>query len=110
MKLLFDHNLFPGLVRSLSSLYPNSVHVRDVNLHTEDDESAWNYAALHGFVLVSKDADFHQRSFAHGAPPKVIWIRLGNCRTNQIEALLHAYVQEVEAFTRDEEATFLALG
>lgn len=94
MKLLFDHNLAPRLVRSLSGLYPNSVHVRDVNLHTEDDESVWNYAALHGFVLVSKDADFHQRSFVLGGPPKVIWIRLGNCRTNQIEALLQTHVRD----------------
>lgn len=65
---------------------------------------------MHGFVLVSKDADFHQRSFVLGAPPKVIWNRLGNCRTDQIEALLRAHVQEVEAFSRDEEAAFLALG
>jgi predicted nuclease of predicted toxin-antitoxin system len=65
--------------------------------------SAW-------FVLASKDAVFHQRSFVLGAPPKVIWIRLGNCRTNQIEVLLRDHVLEVEAFTRDEEAAFLALG
>lgn len=65
---------------------------------------------MHGLVLVSKDADFHQRSFVLGAPPKVIWNRLGNCRTDQIEALLRAHVQEVEAFSRDEEAAFLALG
>jgi predicted nuclease of predicted toxin-antitoxin system len=110
MKLLFDHNLSPRLVRSLSSLYPDSIHVRDVHLHTADDESVWNYAAVHGFVLASKDADFHQRSFVLGAPPKVIWIRLGNCRTNQIEVLLRDHVLEVEAFTRNEEATFLALG
>jgi predicted nuclease of predicted toxin-antitoxin system len=65
---------------------------------------------VHGFVLASKDADSHQRSFVLGAPPKVIWIRLGNCRTNQIEALLRDHVQEVEAFTHNEESTFLALG
>ncbi|MEP6887913.1 MAG: DUF5615 family PIN-like protein [Nitrospirales bacterium] len=110
MKLFFDHNLSPRLVRLLSSHYPDSIHVRDVQLHTADDESVWNYAAEHGFVLDSKDADFHQRSFVLGAPPKVIWIRLGNCRTNQIEALLRAYAQDVEAFTHDEESAFLALG
>lgn len=54
MKLLFDHNLSPRLVRSLSSLYPDSAHVRDVDLHTEEDESVWNYAALHGFVPCSR--------------------------------------------------------
>jgi predicted nuclease of predicted toxin-antitoxin system len=57
-----------------------------------------------------KGCRFHQRSFVLGAPPKVIWIRLGNCQTNQIEVLLRDHVLEVEAFTRDEEAAFLALG
>lgn len=36
----------------------------------------WAYAAEHAaehrFVIVSKDADFHQRSFVLGHPPKVV--------------------------------------
>ncbi|MFN2406960.1 MAG: hypothetical protein ABR594_12965 [Pyrinomonadaceae bacterium] len=27
---------------------------------------------------MSKDSDMHQRSFLLGAPPKVVWVRLGN--------------------------------
>ena len=48
----------------------------------------WAYAAEHRFVIVSKDADFHQRSFVLGHPPKVVWIRRGNCSTAEIEAIL----------------------
>lgn len=110
MKLLFDHNLSPRLVRSLVDAYPESAHVRDVGLQTADDEAVWNYAARHGLVIVSKDADFHQRSFVLGHPPKVIWVRSGNCRTGEIEALLRAQVEAVGNFIRDEEASFLALG
>jgi predicted nuclease of predicted toxin-antitoxin system len=29
-------------------------------------------AARQGFAIVSKDSDFHQRSFVRGHPPKVI--------------------------------------
>ena len=70
----------------------------------------WDYAVLHGLVIVSKDADFHQRSFLRGYPPKIIWIRLGNCRTRDIEALLRSHGEDVRQFVRDEEGTFLALG
>ena len=28
-----------------------------------------------GFVIVSKDDDFQQPSFLHGAPPKAVWHR-----------------------------------
>jgi len=110
MKLLFDHNLSPRLVRSLADTYPGSTHIRDIGLQTADDEAMWAYAAQHGFVIVSKDADFHQRSFVLGPPPKVIWVRLGNCRTSEIETLLRAQAPNVQAFNLDEEAAFLALG
>ena len=110
MKLLLDHNLSPTLVRSLADVYPDSLHVRDVGLQTADDETVWDYAVRHGRVIVSKDADFHQRSFLRGYPPKVIWIRLGNCRTSDIEVLLRSYGADVSQFVHDEEGAFLALG
>jgi predicted nuclease of predicted toxin-antitoxin system len=71
VKLLLDQNLSPRLVRSLAATYPGTSHVREVGLHAVDDETIWAYAAEHGFVIVSKDADFHQRSFVLGPPPKV---------------------------------------
>ena len=63
MKLLLDQNLSPRLVTILSAVYPGSTHVRTVGLHAADDDRVWTYAAEQGFVIVSKDADFHQRSF-----------------------------------------------
>jgi len=63
-----------------------------------------------GLVIVSKDADFHQRSFVRGAPPKVVWIRRGNCSTDEIAGLLRQFHGEMLAFEQDTEGTFLALG
>lgn len=77
MKLLFDQNLSPRLPNLLTDLYPNSLHVRAINLHDATDTEIWNYAQQNGFILVSKDSDFQQRSLLYGSPPKFIWIRLG---------------------------------
>lgn len=77
-------------MRRLAELYPGSVHVRQLNLQTADDESVWRHAADGGFAIVTKDDDFRQRGFVRGAPPKVIWIRLGNCTTDKVEAVLRA--------------------
>ena len=88
MKLLFDENLSPRLVLLLSSQFSGSTHVRDVGLASADDDSIWRYAELHDFVIVSKDSDFHQRSFVKGQPPKVIWLRCGNRGTEEIADLL----------------------
>jgi predicted nuclease of predicted toxin-antitoxin system len=76
MKLLFDENLSHELTRLLEDLFPNSIHVRDIGLKTADDPLVWEYAKNNDLILVSKDADMHQRSFMFGPPPKVVWARL----------------------------------
>ena len=109
MKLLLDQNLSPRLVKSLATLYPGSKHVRDVRLQNAQDDAVWNYARRNGFVIVSKDADFHQKSFLSGPPPKVVWIRRGNCKTADIETILRDHHRDLLAFGKDAEAAFLAL-
>ena len=110
MRLLFDQNLSPRLVAILADLYNDSTHVRNKALHRVDDDTVWAYAIRHEFVIVSKDADFHQRSFVLGHPPKVIWIQRGNCSTDEIAALLRQRHANMVAFEQDETASFLALG
>ena len=110
MRLLLDQNLSPRLVDALAELFPRSAHVRDVDLASADDTTVWEYALENGFVIVSKDADFHQRSFLSGPPPKVIWIRLGNCTTDAIAHLLRQEASEIHSFGDDPHAAFLALG
>ena len=73
------------------------------------DTEVWNYAAEHGYTIVSKDADFHQRSLLLGAPPKVIWIRQGNCSVAETADLLRERFIAVERFHAREDAAFLAL-
>lgn len=88
MKLLFDQNLSHRLVALLADAYPNSVYVREISLNAASDTIIWDYAKRNGYMIVSKDSDFHQRSFVLGYPPKVIWIRRGNCSTKAIELIL----------------------
>ncbi len=109
MRLLLEQNLSPLLVRNLSDLFPDMVHVRDVGLQRADDDVVWAYALQHDFVIVSKDNDFRQRSFLLGAPPKVVWVRLGNCTTAEVETLMRSRHDDLRAFVDDHAAAFLAL-
>jgi len=109
VRLLLDQNLSPRLAQSLSDLFPDSVHVRDVGLSRADDDAVWSYALAQKLVIVSKDNDFRQRSFLLGAPPKVVWIRRGNCTTAEIEALLRTHHDDLSAFVDDATAAFLAI-
>jgi predicted nuclease of predicted toxin-antitoxin system len=109
MKLLVDENLSPRLPSRLAGLFPASTHVRDVGLQAADDPSVWEYARLNGYLIVSKDADMHDRSLLFGNPPKVIWLRLGNCSTAQVENLLRREFEAIEAFYEDNTVSLLAL-
>ena len=98
MKLLFDQNLGPSLCGGVADLFPGSIHVRDVGLARADDAVLWGYAADGDFVIVTKDDDFRQRSFLLGAPPKVVWVRLGNCRTADVLAVLRSRHADILEF------------
>lgn len=109
MKLLFDQNLSPRLPSLLADLYPASAHVIPLGLDEAEDVEIWEYARSQGFVIVSKDSDFQMRSQLLGAPPKVIWIRLGNCARAAVEKLLRDYSTAIHTFGQDEAQAILLL-
>ncbi|HEX8034629.1 MAG TPA: DUF5615 family PIN-like protein [Ktedonobacterales bacterium] len=109
MKLLLDHNLSPRLVGRLVDLYPGMGHVALVGLDRASDYAVWDYARVGNYIIVTKDSDFNDVSILRGFPPKVIWLRMGNCTTSEIElALRHGHAQVV-AFATDPEASVLEL-
>ena len=69
----------------------------------------WEHAVDNEFVLVSKDSDMHNRSLLFGFPPKIIWIRLGNCTTQAVENLIRLEIDTIRGFLDDDYASFLAL-
>ena len=82
MRLLFDENLSPRLVQAFEPEYPGSAHVCALGLRGATDGVIWDRARQESYAIVSKDNDFRQMSFLHGAPPKVIWLSVGNAGTN----------------------------
>lgn len=95
MKPLLDLNLSPRLVERLSDIYPDSAHVSEFGLSHAQDNMVSEHARDHGFFIVSKDVDFTEMSVVRGFPPKVIWVRRGNCSTREIERILRDSFQAV---------------
>ena len=91
MKLLFDHNLSPRLVNRLADLYPDSNHLFNLNLDT------------------TADSDFSESSLLRGFPPKVIWIRIGNCTTKDLESLIQSHSKKIDNFYRESKLGILIL-
>jgi predicted nuclease of predicted toxin-antitoxin system len=101
MKLLFDQNLSPRLAVFFANTFAGSKHVQDINLDTSDDSVVWEFAKAEGFTIVTKDNDLNNLVAFLGFPPKVVWIRRGNCSTNDIRELLNSNIEKIKAFILD---------
>ena len=110
MRLLFDEQLSEELLALLRDVFPGSLHVKDLGAGGASDTTVWQLAQQRDCVLVTKDEDFHRLSVLRGAPPKVIWLRLGNCTTDEVAHLLRRHVADIQRFAEQAEVTFLELG
>jgi predicted nuclease of predicted toxin-antitoxin system len=109
VKLLLDENLSDRIIHRIVDLYPNSEHVKTLGLINTDDALIWEYAKINGFVIVSKDSDFHQRSLLYGHPPKFIYLRIGNCPTSKITQILRDNLDMIVQFESSETGSLLVL-
>ncbi|MEM7557054.1 MAG: DUF5615 family PIN-like protein [Cyanobacteria bacterium P01_A01_bin.84] len=109
MKLLLNENLSDRIINRIVDLYPNSQHVKTLGLINTDDVIIWEYAKTNKFMIVSKDADFHQRSLLFGHPPKFIYLRIGNSPTSKITQILRDNVDIIIQFGNSETESILVL-
>jgi len=84
----------------------------DFGLRGAPDGRIWGHARENAFVIVSKDDDFRQRSFLQGAPPKVVWIQVGNAGTMPIAEWLREQAPRLRRFEDEGESDLpiLSLG
>jgi predicted nuclease of predicted toxin-antitoxin system len=101
MKLLLDHNLPPLLVSRLKDLFPDSQHVFALGLDRASDRRIRDYARDNSYLIVTKDADFSDLCILLGFPPKIIWIRRGNCSAKAVEEILRRYREDIESLEND---------
>ena len=73
------------------------------------DAAIWEHAKKNGFVIVSKDSDFQQRSLLFGHPPKFVWLRVGNCPVHPIEKLLRKHAVALDKFVQSSIESHLML-
>ncbi len=88
MKFLVDHQLPVALARWLAAQGCDAAHVLDLGLDTAPDVDIWARAQTEGRIVVSKDEDFFHLANRLGDPGRLLWVRVGNCRTAALLAHL----------------------
>ncbi len=109
MKLLLDENISSKLVKFLIQEFPDSTQIDYLKMQGATDTDIWDHAKKEGFTIVSKDNDFRQRAFLFGAPPKVIWLSVGNGSTEIIKDLLLSNVIQIQGFIENDTEDLLVL-
>ena len=109
MKLLFDQNLSPNLAKYFEGYFNTSQHLQDIGFDTSDDLTVWEFAQKNGFTIVTKDSDFNNLVSFLGFPPKVIWLRRGNCSTKMIREIITENLDTIKAFINDLDNGILSI-
>ncbi|OGU71840.1 MAG: hypothetical protein A2V93_12135 [Ignavibacteria bacterium RBG_16_34_14] len=109
MKLLLDQNLSYKLCDKLKNIFPEVIHVKKLGLEKDNDDDLWEFAKNNSFIIVTKDSDFNEKAVIKGFPPKTIWIKKGNCSTNEIEKILKNKFLEIKNFSEDTQNSILIL-
>lgn len=109
MKLLLDHNISHKLVARLADVFPESTQTRLLNLGRTNDAQLWLFAKTNGYLFVTKDRDLAELAILRGAPPKVIWLRMGNCNTAFVERTLRANIDTITRLAGDPQQVVLEL-
>lgn len=97
MKFLIDNQLPAALAQHLAKRGLDCQHVLDVGLGEAADADICGYASAQQRIIISKDQDFLYLASQPKMSIRLIWVRLGNCRT---QALLEAFDRlwpEIEA-------------
>lgn len=88
MKLLFDQNISPKVLKKLSKEFKESQQVRFVRLENSSDLDIFEYAKNNEFTIVTFDADFIDLNALKGTPPKIIYLNTGNLTTHSVANLI----------------------
>lgn len=109
MKLLFDQNISPKILKKLSDDFTECKQVRFVGLENSSDIDIFQYAKKNGYSIVTFDADFIDLNALHGVPPKVIYLNTGNLTTQSVSELLFQNLLIIQHYLSAENDDILEI-
>ena len=103
MKFLFDQNISHRILSMLPDQFKESTSVKNEHLINETDLTIWEFAKHNNYTIITQDSDFNDLTTLFGFPPKIIWIRTGNIKTEEIADLLISNFESIQSFVNDDD-------
>jgi len=111
MKLLLDANISWRLVSILKEHFGECVHsdnIPELEFPAKDTK-IWQYAKDNGYTIITRDNDFNDLITIKGFPPKIIWLRTGNCSRKFTSDLLINSKPAIEELWKSKEYGLLEI-
>ncbi len=105
MKLLFDQNISFRILSKINSEFPEDQQVRNLGIENFSDVEIWKFAKVNNYTIVTFDADFFDLANLKGHPPKIIWLRFGNSKTDYLAEILNSKSSIINEFIASEDFT-----
>jgi predicted nuclease of predicted toxin-antitoxin system len=109
VKLLFDQNISPKIIKKIPSELLECQQVRFVGLEDKSDSEIFEFAKIEGFALVTFDADFVDLNALRGTPPKIIYLNTGNLTTLKVSDLILNNLLSIQNYLNSETDDILEL-
>ena len=108
MKLLFDQNISFRVINKIADYFPEAKQVKQLGLENLTDREIWDYAKKKEYSIVTFDADFYDLATILGHPPKIVWLRTGNRKTEQLVEILIKKKELIQEFLTEDQHEHLA--
>ena len=107
---MIDQNISFRLKASIATAFPDIFHVKDLELINLPDPAIFDYARREQFdAILTLDEDFHNLILERGMPPKIIWLRTGNCKTAVQAQVILRNLSVIQAFMENPENEVLEI-
>ena len=95
-----DHNISHRICSRFQNL--QLISVASLQMDQSDDVLIWEYAARHGYHLMSKDGDMVHLVSYYGQPLKLIWLDIGNTTFKQLEQCIQNHANQIQEFLKNQ--------
>jgi predicted nuclease of predicted toxin-antitoxin system len=110
MKVLIDQNISYRIVPQIESLFDFLTHVKFLGWIDWNDHDIFMTARDQKYdAVITLDEDFNKLLLQHGTPPKIIWIKTGNCSTSKLVEVITTHGQIILDFLSDDTYDCLEL-
>jgi len=109
VKLLFDQNISPKILKKLPDDFTECKQIRFVGLENASDFEIFEYAKTNGFAVVTFDSDFVDLNALRGTPPKIIYLNTGNLTTQSVSELILNNLLTIQHYLNSETDDILEL-